>query len=69
MAVTDSECKSQDLTVTSDPTPSFKEHMLISFDGLSKSAIKEAVRSLTAYANERKWCYNPDDESAVHLNN
>lgn len=70
MAVTDTECEFQDLTVTSDPTPSFKEHMLISFDGLSKSAIKRAVRSLTAYANERKWCYSPaDDVSAVHLNN
>ena len=55
MAVTDTECESQDLTVTSNPKPSFREHMLISFDGLSKSAIKEAVRSLTADANERKW--------------
>lgn len=70
MAVSDAECESQDLTVTSDPKPSFREHMLIRFDGLSKSAIKEAVRSLTADANERKWCYNPaDDGLAGHLIN
>ena len=59
MAVTDRECGSLALTVTSDPKPSFREHMLISFNGLSKGAIKGAVRSLTAYANERRWCYNP----------
>ena len=70
MAVTDTECESQDLTVTSNPKPSFGEHMLISFDGLSKSAIKDAVRSLTADANERKWCYNPADGGpSGHLSN
>lgn len=70
MAVTDTECESLDLTVTPDPKPSFREHMLISFDGLSKGAIKEAVRSLTADANERKWCYDPTDVGpTVRLNN
>ena len=65
MAVTNKECESQDLTVTSDPQPSFKEHMLIGFDGLSKGAIKEAVRSLTADANRRGWCYNPADDGPI----
>lgn len=60
MAVKDTECESLALTITSDPQPSFREHMLIGFDGLSKRSIKEAVRSLTVYANERNWCYHPN---------
>lgn len=69
MAVTDTECESEDLTVTSDPKPSFREHMLIHFDGLAPGEIDRAARSLTADANKRKWCYNPaDDGPAGHLN-
>lgn len=70
MAVTDTECKSQNLTVTSDPKPSFREHVLIRFVGLTSGEIDRAARSLTADANERKWCYSPtDDGPAEHLNN
>ena len=70
MAVTDTECESQDLTVTSDPKPSFREHVMIRFDGLSKAGIKNAVRSLTADANNRRWCYRPTDvEPVERLNN
>lgn len=62
MGVTNKECESKNLKVISDPKPSFKEHVLISFDDLSQSEIDRAARSLTTDANDRKWCYNPADD-------
>lgn len=60
VAVTDIECESLNLTITPDPKLSFREHMLIRFDGLSKSAVKLVVRTLTENSNKRGWCYHPN---------
>ena len=56
MAVTETECKLQNLTVISDPIP-YREHVVIDFDDLPQKSIKNAARSLAASANKRGWCY------------
>lgn len=59
MAVTEAECESQNLTVISDPQP-YREHAVIDFDNLTRSAIKRIAGILAVKANKRGWCYHPD---------
>lgn len=57
-AVTPSECRKQDLTVTTDPS-TFLEHALISFTDLTSGQIKNKARILRGIAESRGWQYQP----------
>lgn len=56
MAVTEAECRSQDLPVIPDPVD-YQEHMVIDFNGLTPRNRKDAAKSLADDANKRGWCY------------
>ena len=56
MSVTVGECANLELPATADPEP-FPEHVLVSFEALSKGQIAKAAKQLRAYAQERGWQY------------
>ena len=64
VAVTETECGSEGLSVVSDPKPGHVAHALIGFGGLTRSAIRKAAGSLASAANTRGWCYRPDGGGA-----
>lgn len=59
-SVTCHECEILELNVLPDPD-TFKEHVLIDFEGLSKTQIKSKAQALKIRAEERGWLYQADE--------
>lgn len=57
MAVTVTECGSQDLGAVSSPQPDFDEHAHIDFTKCDKKQTRDKSKALLAYAVERKWLH------------
>ena len=62
VAVSVSECNTEELPVTDNPLPRFPEHALIDFRGLSRKSIEQKARALKEAANARGWLFRPDSE-------
>lgn len=58
LAVTVDECDAQGAPASPDPSV-FPEHVLIDFNGLTRTQRKDAAKVLARYANERGWQYGP----------
>ena len=56
LAVTVGECGARGLAVEADPGP-FPEHVVIRFDGCSRSQSVKIAKHLTRAATERGWQY------------
>ncbi len=60
LAVTVSECDSENLPAVSSPLPDFDEHAHIDFNGCDKKQLRDKSKSLLAYAVERNWLFQVD---------
>ena len=58
VAVSVSECRSIELSVSSDPTD-YAEHALIEFGELSRRQSSTKSKRLSRYANVRGWLFRP----------
>ncbi len=58
LAVTVGECEDQNAPAIPDPQ-TFREHVVIDFTGLTRSATRNAAKTLAHLANERGWQYGP----------
>lgn len=61
MAVTETACDSESISVVADPRDGHKAHALLDFGSLTQRAVKEAAKSLATKANAYGWCYRPRD--------
>jgi hypothetical protein len=57
MAVTVTECTSENLAAVSSPQPDFDEHAHIDFKGCDKKQLRDKSKALLAFAVERKWLF------------
>jgi hypothetical protein len=60
MAVTVGDCAKLSLPATPDPQPSFPEHAVIDFTGLSSNQIETAAKRLKRTAESRGWLYRDE---------
>lgn len=58
ISVTPSECRRAGVPVIADGQP-YPEHVTVSFDGMSKNAMRIAASVLVTAALERGWQYGP----------
>ena len=56
MAVTVSECLDQNVKVVPD-SATFKEHMLLNFDGMTRGVADKVAHVLVHIANRRGWLF------------
>lgn len=63
LAVTVGECEAQSLAVESDPGP-FPEHVVVIFDGCSRSQVVKNAKHLTRLATARGWQHEAESEVA-----
>lgn len=67
VAVTVSECESQQRQVVADPD-TFAEHVEIDFTGLSNSRVRDVAAALASMARSRGWLYRPSQNPEASPN-
>ena len=62
MAVTYTECSSQNLPVVADGKP-YPEHCFIDFSGVLKKVAEKKAKVLASHAVQRGWLFEPTKQS------